>query len=119
MTDTTIQAVPPCMDLSEFPLKEDYFEGNRSQNILYTMHYALSNVIIRDKKFAKVNHYYVLISSVTRRYRSDVCLRLTVRTDLTDVTLFSEDTYGDDEEDENQDEEDEEKDEDEDEDEDI
>ena len=37
MTDTTIQAVPPCMDLSEFPLKEDYFEGNRSQNILYTM----------------------------------------------------------------------------------
>merc|ERR1719295_2523889 len=27
MTDTKIQAVPPCMDLSEFPLKEDYFEG--------------------------------------------------------------------------------------------
>ena len=25
------------------------------------MHYALSNVIIRDNKFAKVNHYYVLI----------------------------------------------------------
>ena len=34
MTDTKIQAVPPCMDLSEFPLKEDYFEG-RPQNMLH------------------------------------------------------------------------------------
>ena len=27
------QVVPPCMDLSEFPLKEDYFEGKSSISI--------------------------------------------------------------------------------------
>ena len=38
--------------------------------------------------------------SVIRRYRSDVGYWLTVSIDSTDVTLVSEDTYGDDGDDE-------------------
>ena len=50
----------------------------------------------------------ISIFSVTRRYRSDVRYSVSewviVSIDLTDVTLVSEDTYGDDKEDEEDDE---------------
>ena len=50
-----------------------------------------------------------MVFNVTRHYRSDVGYLLDVSTDLTDVTLVSEDTYGAD--DDNEDEEDNEEDE--------
>ena len=40
------QVVPPCMDLSEFPLKEDYFEG-RSQKTRFQFHPALLDLMFR------------------------------------------------------------------------
>ena len=49
-----------------------------------------------------------MVFNVTRHYRSDVGYLLGVSTDLTDVTLVSEDTYGAD--DDNEDEEDNEED---------